>query len=203
MNNNRVFTRYGSYYTAYPTLRHTTSYATAANGNCNVNVKGQTVWTGIIKNENGHDVFGSGFGKSCDEARTDFCSKFPCVGPGSKPSDINVFKPSGKSSPLEEGINAIRNVFTGSGGSGGSSSSSSSPSAPPSDPGKSPVSGCTNCGGDWWNPGNWACQLGKMGCEFGAAASGTGNGIGNFFKDNIIFIGAGLVGVILLFKFIR
>lgn len=203
MNNNRVFTRYGSYYTAYPTLPPT-SYAAAAVGNCNPNAKGQMVWTGIIKHENGHDVYASGFGKNCDEARKDFCGKYPCIGPGSKPSDLNDFKPSGKSSPVEEAVNSVRDKLTGGGGgssSGGGGGGDSS--AAPSDPGKNPISKCENCGDDWWNPGQWGCQLTKIGCEFGAAVSGTGNSLQEFFKDNIIFIGGGLVAVILLFKFIR
>jgi hypothetical protein len=199
MNSNRVFTRYGSYYTAYPNIP--SSYAVAANGNCNKNVKGQTVWTGIVANKNGVDIYGSGFGNNCDEARSDFCQKNGgCLGKTGQKPIVGTAEPFGGSesftkaalggndTPASKAVDSVGKTID---------------DATHGDPGKNAVSGCTNCNGDWWNPGNWGCQLGKMGCEFQQAVGGTGNGIQQFLKDNIIFIAGGFVGIIILSKLLK
>lgn len=37
---------------------------------------------------------------------------------------------------------------------------------PSTNSGSNPASGCNNCDNDYLNPGNWACQIGKLSCEF-------------------------------------
>ena len=194
----KVQTRYGSYYTAYPTLHPTTttSYVTTVDGCDQVGA----VFS-YPPNQANHSI-----GSTCAEAKQKFTN--PLGEKSQTTADRKNLNPaSGDNTPStlakqqaaldkQKAASPLGGIPTPNLPGSGSISKSG-------DPGKNPVSGCNNCHDDWWNPAQWFCQAGKVGCEFQAAIGGTGNGIQQFLKDNAIFIGAGLVGIILLFKFIR
>lgn len=193
----KVRSYYGSYYTAYPTL--VKSYATGV-GTCTKNTAGVNQWCGFDSS----NAVKCETGANCTEARNNFCSRHgpggKCGGGGGGSTSTGIAVPVGGSTSLTKAA------------LGGDDSPASKAAdnigkflddTAHGSPGSNPVSGCVNCNDDWWNPGQWGCQLGKMGCEFQQAIGGSANGLQQFFKDNIIFIAGGLIGFLFLAKMFR
>lgn len=84
-----------------------------------------------------------------------------------------------------------------SGGSGGSSGGGGGSGGGPCD--KDPATGCCNCGSDWYNPAQWACQIQKAVCEFSTVA---GKGLGDFgqYLPYIAIGGAAILLIVFIKK---
>lgn len=178
--------------------------------NCKKNVKGQTCWTGIARDITAKDgtkihqydsvcVNDSPNADMCEFARTAFCKKNNCggnqidgkgQGPTAEPvggsTSLTKAVLGGDKNPVANTVNNFLNSVTGvsengsSGGGGGQCD-------------KDPATGCCNCGADWYNPAQWACQFQKLGCEMG-------HGFGNFgqYLPYIAIGGAAILLIVLI-----
>ena len=182
--------------TISPIYYTTRSFATAATGNCNKNVKGEWCWTGITNDKTiggtKTHIYDSVCGKDCNEARSKFCQKQGgCLGTTGQKPIVGVADPVGGSTSLTKAVlggdnspvaNTVNNFLNSSGGT----------------PSVNPASGCQNCGSDTWNPANWGCQLGKLSCEFTHSVGGTFGDFGQYIP--YIAIGGAAILLIVLLK---
>jgi hypothetical protein len=196
---NKVRTRYGSYYTAFPAFSYATSSECPDAGN------------GLVKYPASGSKYGTG--KTCDAAKAAYqkaYGKIPVSKPGTGGTDADrtgLNPASGNNQPStivsqQQAFNqqaAAHNLpsvnLPGPG---------SLVKTPGSDDSLSPA-GCHNCGDDWWNPGQWGCVLfAKPACEAGKAWDNGWDGIRKFLGDNAIWIaGGGIIAIVFIMALMK
>jgi hypothetical protein len=187
----------------YP--RNNYSYSFATHTNCPPLGHGSFQWCG----DAGNGTVKCATGTSCSDARQTFCNRHgpgggKCYGDKGAPRSSQQLGHKihhTDANPL--GGSSTSNVLTGGSHDGGlvggpldnlarmfqkgnTAGSSKDPGTP-----------CDNCGNDWWNPGQWACQFGKLGCE---AQHGAGKIFGGFPLPLIALAGGGIILLLILIK---
>jgi len=191
-----------AHYFYYDNPPYYQSYAT--HSNCTPLGHGSFRWCG----DAGNDTTKCETGTSCKDARQTFCNRHgpgggKCYGdPGAPRSSQQKGIPTHQKGVRPLGGSLKSNILTGGGNDSlvGPTVDNAARrffqgnTAPPS---KNPASQCDNCGNDWWNPGQWACQIKKAGCE---AASAAGKGFGGIPWTLIAIGGGGLLLLLILLR---
>jgi hypothetical protein len=159
-------------------------YSFATHTNCTPLGHGSFQWCG----DAGNDTTKCATGTSCSDARQTFCNRH---GPGGGKCYGD------KGAPRSAQQMGQKTHQKGADQLGGPSLGGLLGGGPTDKPSRDPGTPCENCGNDWWNPGQWTCQFGKLGCEI---QNGTGKIFGGFPLPLIALAGGGIILLLILIK---